>query len=141
MQKIKSYILPIVVLLLLAGAGALIYFAPKQEKEEPKQEEEVVIKSIAGKVVSVNAEDSSFVLLQQRDEIEFNVKLGDKTDFIRLVFPFDINNPPAEATFTPERKRVTIKDLKVNSQVFVRSSTAIKNGEEIINPLEIQILP
>ena len=107
-------------------------------KEEQVFEE---VSSIAGKVVSVDVAGNAFVLLQPKEEREFVVKLGTETEFIRLIFPFDIANPPAEATFTPKREPITIKDLKENDQVFVRSSHAIQTGKDIINPLEIQVLP
>ncbi len=109
---------------------------------EPKEEqvfEEVT--SIAGKVVSVNIAGNSFVLLQPKEERQFTVQLGESTAFIRLVFPFDIANPPAEATFTPEREIITIENLKENDQVFVRASSPIKTKQDIVNPLEVQVLP
>jgi hypothetical protein len=99
------------------------------------------VSSIAGKVVSVNVASNSFVLLQPKEERQFTVKLGESTAFIRLVFPFDVANPPAEATFTPEREEITIEDLKENDQVFVRSSSPIKTKQDIVNPLEVQVLP
>ena len=107
--------------------------------QEKKVFEEV--SSIAGKVVSVNVADNSFVLLQPKEEREFVVKLGEDTVFIRLVFPFDVANPPAEATFTPEREVMTIEDLKEGDQVFVRGSSPIKTEQDIIDPLEVQVLP
>ena len=107
------------------------------------QEEEVFeeVSSVAGQVVSVDAAGNSFVLLQPKEERKFTVKLGENTAFMRLVFPFDVANPPANATFTPERKAVTIEDLKIDDQVFVRSEDIIKKGQGSINALEVQILP
>ncbi|MDO8474134.1 MAG: hypothetical protein Q7S62_01095 [bacterium] len=107
-------------------------------KEEQVFEE---VTSIAGKVVSVDEAGNSFVLLQPKEERQFTVKLGESTAFIRLIFPFDIANPPAEATFTPERKVITIEDLKENDQVFVRASSPIKTNQDIVSPLEVQVLP
>jgi hypothetical protein len=99
------------------------------------------VTSIAGKVVSVDAASNSFVLLQPKEERQFTVKLGESTAFIRLVFPFDVANPPANATFTPERKVITIADLEEDDQVFVRASSPIKTRQDIVNPLEVQVLP
>ncbi|MBI2113016.1 MAG: hypothetical protein HYT50_00335 [Candidatus Wildermuthbacteria bacterium] len=58
-----------------------------------------------------------------------------------MIFPFDIKNPPKEATFVPERKTIAISDLETGVQVFIRSSHAIKAGQDIVNPLEVQWLP
>ncbi len=107
-------------------------------KEEQVFEE---VTSIAGKVVSVDPENNSFTLLQPKEERQFLVKLGEETEFTRLVFPFDIANPPANATFTPKREVITVVDLKVNDQVFVRAASSIKTDQDIVNPLEVQVLP
>lgn len=146
-------------ILIIGAVGAVIlggiyfYSSGKLTQSVGSQKEEVFeeVTSIAGKVVSVDVAGNSFVLLsvydrspeggQPKEERQFVVKLGEDTEFIRLVFPFDVANPPAEATFTPERKVITIKDLKENDQVFVRGSFPIKTNQDIINPLEVQVLP
>jgi len=76
-----------------------------------------------------------------KENRKFTVELWEQTEFIRLVFPFDLNNPPADATFTPEREPISIEDLKVGDQVFVRSAIPIRTGEAIVGPLEVQVLP
>lgn len=124
--------------------GILFYSSGKLQKPARGSQEQIIeqeVFSAAGKVVSTNVADNSFVLLQPKEEREFVVKLGTETEFIRLIFPFDIANPPAEATFTPKREPVTIADLKENDQVFIRSSHGIKTKQDIVNPLEIQVLP
>jgi hypothetical protein len=139
----KNILIAGVVGVVIVG-GIFLYSSEKFPKltEGPKEEqvfEEVT--SIAGKVVSVDVVNNSFVLLQPKEERQFTVKLGESTAFIRLVFPFDIANPPAQATFTPKREPITIKDLKENDQVFVRASSPIKTKQDIVNPLEVQVLP
>ena len=42
---------------------------------------------------------------------------------------------------TEERKTITVEDLKENDQVFVRASSPIKAKQDIVNPLEVQVLP
>lgn len=121
----------------LYSSGKLPQLAGGAEEEVAQEE----IFSIAGKVISVDTASNSFVVLQPKEEREFVVKLGEETEFIRLIFPFDINNPPVDATFTPEREEVTIEELEVNDQVFVRSSHGIKTNQDIVDSLEVQILP
>lgn len=146
MPKLSSTVV-IIIVIVLAVAGGIYFYSTgslSQLGQEQKNEEtEFVpeVRSIAGKVTSVNVENNSFVLLQPKEDRSFTVKLGEETEFIRLVFPFDITNPPADAIFTPEREIVTIEDLMVDEQVFVRSENVIKVGQDIINLLEIQILP
>jgi len=139
----KNILIAGVVGVVIVG-GIFLYSSEKFPKltEGPKEEqvfEEVT--SIAGKVVSVDVVNNSFVLLQPKEEREFVVKLGEDTVFIRLVFPFDVANPPAQATFTPEREVMTIEDLKEGEQVFVRGSSPIETKQDIVNPLEVQVLP
>lgn len=97
--------------------------------------------SVAGRVAAVDVQDNSFVLQQPKEGREFTVRLGQGTEFIRLVFPFDLNNPPTDATFTPEREKITIEELEVGDQVFIRSAIPIRTGDVIVGPLEVQALP
>lgn len=90
----------------------------------------------------MDAAAKSFTLLQAREKREIKIQLGEATNFVRLVFPFDIANPPADATFTPERQQVTIANLKVGDQVFVRAAEVIQPADkEVVGPTEVQILP
>lgn len=142
----KNIIIAGVVGVVVLG-GILLVLSPDMRKKgmnESQQEQTgqpPQVLSIAGKVVSIDQAGNSFVLLQPKEERQFTVKLGEGTAFIRLVFPFDIANPPAEATFTPKREIITIEDLKENDQVFVRASSPIKTKQDIVNPLEVQVLP
>src|SRR3989338_8340612 len=93
--------------------GIYFYSSGKLTKSTGVPQEEKVfeeVSSIAGKVVSLDIANNSFVLLQPKEERQFTVKLGESTAFIRLIFPFDIANPPLdqEISFTPEREVVTI---------------------------------
>jgi len=146
MAKLNVSTIGIIIILLVVVGGIYLSVTgsiPETRQEEQKEESVVQpeIKSIAGRVISTNIDESSFVVLQPKEEREFTVKLGEETQFIRLVFPFDLNNPPTDGSFTPEREIVTIEDLRVSDQVFVRSNSSIQTGQDIVNPLEIQILP
>lgn len=149
MQKLSLSTIGIIVALVAVVIGVYLFatgsLSQREFSQEQQQKEETTfvpeVRSIAGKVTSVDVASNSFVLLQPKEERSFIVKLGEETEFIRLVFPFDINNPPAGATFTPEREMVTIEYLSVNNQVFVRSNSSIKTGQDIVSPLEVQILP
>jgi hypothetical protein len=98
-------------------------------------------RSIAGRVTRLHVHANSFVVFLPKEGLEFTVRLGKQTEFIRLVFPFNSKNPPADATFTPKRELTTIENLKIGDQVFVRSSHPIRSGEDVVGPLEVQVLP
>ncbi|MDP4007176.1 MAG: hypothetical protein Q8P55_01085 [bacterium] len=146
MPKLSLSTIGIIVVLVAVAGGVYLYSIgglPQIGQEQQKEEVFEEVTSIAGKVVSVDAAGNSFVLLQPKEERSFTVKLGEDTAFIRLVFPFDIANPPLdqEISFTPEREVVTIEDLEMDDQVFVRASSPIKTKQDIVNPLEVQVLP
>jgi len=146
MPKFNIATIIIIVVALAVAGGIFVSFSERlpQIGREQKKEEitfKSEIRSIAGRVTFVDTKENSFVLLQPKEERSFTVKLTEETEFIRLVFPFDLNNPPPGVTFTPEREVVTIEDLKEGEQVFVRSNSPITEGQDIVNPLEIQILP
>ncbi len=139
-----NQILIILVVIVIVVVGIFLFTTgkiPQVANESEEQEVAAEVFSIAGRVTSINTQENSFMLLQPREETEIIVKIGTETEFIRLVFPFDITNPPEGATFTPEREPVIIGGLNVNDQVFVRSSHAVKTGEDVVDPLEVQILP
>lgn len=117
------------------------FFTPPPPTPAPNPIAEGAVLSIAGRVTGVNVQENSFLVLQPKEEGEFTVRLGEETAFIRLVFPFDLRNPPSDATFTPKREPMIIGDLKVGDQVFIRSSHPIKTSEDIVGPLEVQVLP
>jgi len=149
MPKLNINIIGVIVVLVIVAGGVYLYSTGslsqngKEQQEQQKGETIFVpeIRSIAGKVTSMNINENSFVILQPKEERSFTVKLGEETEFIRLVFPFDLNNPPTDGSFTPEREIITIEDLRVNDQVFIRSDSLIQTGQDIVSPLEIQILP
>lgn len=113
--------------------------------ESPEPEEQTLAAetlSLAGKVTSVDADNNSFVMTDGQSEQEFTIQIGVETEFIRLVFPFDLASPPEDLeTFVPERQNTTVQELAEGDFVFVRSSHEVKSGEEVVDPIEIQILP
>jgi len=158
MSKINSTTIGIVIALVVIIGGVYFYSTDRQtqsnqeqqvqreqqvqqgQKEQKKVETiiEREIRSIAGKVTSLNISSNSFVMRDSNQERSFTVKLGEKTEFIRLVFPTDSSTG---ADFAPRREVITIKDLKKSEQVFVRSNSPIKTGLDIVSPLEVQVLP
>lgn len=127
-------------LVLFAVIGGVYYFVQLQEKESPAQSGEMQETfSIAGSVQSVDA--TGFVVQESTFKQDFRVVVGNDTQMIKLSFPFDLNNPPEEASFVPEKAEITLEDIKKGDQVFVRSSHVVKQGQDITNPLEVQVLP
>ncbi|MDP2735894.1 MAG: hypothetical protein Q8P12_06850 [bacterium] len=135
------------VIIIAVLAGAYLFFTgslPEAGQGEELGEEQAApqeIRSLAGRVTSINAAQNSFIILQAAEDRSFTVMLGENTEFIRLGFPFDITNPPPDTSFTPTREEVTIEDLQVGDQVFVRASSPVLPGDDVTDPLEVQILP
>lgn len=131
----------VVSLLILSLAIAVVAVLVLRYNTIRETQEAPEIFSVAGKVASVGQEGSSFTVLQSTDGQSFSVLLRGETDISRLLPPFDMANPPDEATFTLEKESAAIKDIQEGDQVFVRSSHAIGPERRIVNPLEVQILP
>ena len=116
----------------------------QQKKEQASLQsstESQEVFSIAGSVQSVNVAEKSFVVQESANRQDVTIIVGADTQMIKLSFPFDLNNPPEEASFVPEQEEITLNDIKKGDQVFVRSSHVVKTGQDIINPLEGQVLP
>ncbi|MDP2664741.1 MAG: hypothetical protein Q8O97_02120 [bacterium] len=128
---------------LLAVAGGIYVFSQQKKEQSSAQsgEESQEVFSIAGSVQSVDANKNSFVVQESANRQDVTVNVGADTQMIKLSFPFDLNNPPEEASFVPEQEEITLSDIKKGDQVFVRSSHVVKTGQDIINPLEVQVLP
>ena len=143
MPNVNQIIIGVVVIALVGG-GIFLFttgrITPTEESKEQTLAAEIF--SLAGQVVSVNTGSNSFVMTDQQSGQDFTVTIGEETEFISLEFPFDLGAPPEDLeTFVPERKDTTIQALRAGDFVFVRSSHEIKSREEVVNPLEIQILP
>lgn len=125
---------------LLAVLGGIYVFSQQKKEGSPVQSGEMQETfSIAGSVQSADA--TGFVVQESTFKQDFRVVVGNDTQMIKLSFPFDMNNPPEEASFVPEKAEITLEDIKKGDQVFVRSSHVVKPGQDITNPLEVQILP
>ncbi len=140
MNKLNKTQVALVLIVVILGIGVFLFKVPQNMKGKQAQTQNAVL-SIAGSVGAVNVSGNSFALINAKEGKEVTVKVGNNTKMVRLVFPFDLKNPPANKTFTPERKPIALKDLKTGDQVFVRASEPIKAGQDVINPIEIQILP
>ena len=142
----------VIILIIAAVVVAFQYFGNLAKEEEEysetiKQQESLVVTkqlTIRGEVSSINLDENSLSIIVAfgEEEVDFLVQLGEATNIVQIKFPFDLDNPPKETlTFKPERAEVMLEDIKEGDIVFIRSSHAITPGEDIKNPLEVQILP
>ncbi len=150
MKKITQVQVGLVLLVVVLLGGFFVFgFPPKfaklqtpatQQQAQTKNQAATPVMSISGKVNVVDTKDASFSMVSAQNNQTYTVKIGTDTKLVRLVFPFDLKNPPKSGTFTPERKIVALSDMKAGDQMFVRSSAAI-TSQTITNPIEVQILP
>ena len=98
--------------------------------------------SVAGQVIAVDVDYNSFTVHDQELGRSFVVRVGVSTGFIRLVLPVSPVDPPdGSEAFVPVMMPATVQDLQADDHVFVRSSHELKEGESVVDPLEIQVLP
>ncbi len=74
-------------------------------------------------------------------ESEVKVILSETTKLIKLELPFDPENPPQEATFTPTQTEIEISDFKARDDVFIKSKENIAGKTEFNKVDFIQLLP
>ena len=143
MPNVNQIIIVLVVIVIVV-VGIFLFSTGKIATTGDSEEEALVAGalSLAGQVISVDAENNSFVMRDQQSQQEFTVEVGSDTDFVRLGFPFDPASPPEDLeTFVPERQSITIQELIDGDFVFVRSSHEVESGKAVVDPLEVQILP
>jgi len=75
------------------------------------------------------------------EEKEIKVVLSDTTKLIKIEFPFDPANPPAEATFTPIQTAIEISDFQEGDNVFIKARENIAGKSTISNIDFVHILP
>ncbi len=148
MPKLSQMQIAGILLLVVLILGAFLFGLPaklfKGSWSKPVQQQTQTaspVLSLAGKIESVDVKTDSFKVSNTQDRKTYTVKLGQDTKIVQLIFPFDLKNPPPNKTFTPERKSVTLQDLKAGDQIFLRASQPVKEGQDVANPIEIQILP
>ncbi len=145
MKKNQAIIIGIVVILIFGG---IIGWTALQKGQLPggeivtPEEEELKEKFNLSAVVSeVDTENSFLIVKPTGEEKEIKVVLSDDTRLIKLEFPFDPANPPAEATFTPIQTAIEISDFQKGDSVFIKAKENIAGKTTISNIDFIHILP
>ncbi len=145
MKKNQIIVLVVVVVLILVGIigwnSVQKSKIPAGEEVTPEEEEVEEVFSLSGVVSSVNAENNFLMVKPAGEEKEVKVVLSDTTTLIKLEFPFDPANPPAEATFTPIQTEIEISDFKAGDNVFVKTTENIAGKSEFDDVDFIHILP
>ena len=146
MTKIQIIIFSIILILIIAG---IVYFVSLPEKkEEILPEKEEIIKEEVPEIFSLSAiiskidiENNFLIVKIPQDNQEFKVYLSESTKITKLKFPFDLKNPPPEATFIPEKTSLTIEDLKIGDHLFIVTTKNIYGKTEFNDVSQIQVLP
>ena len=113
---------------------------PSQGPAQGEEEEEEVF-SLSAVVSSVDAANNFLMVKPSGEEKTIKVVLSDTTKLIKLDFPFDPANPPAEATFTPIQTVIEISDFAVGDNVFIKAKDNIAGKSTISNIDFVHILP
>ena len=142
----KNQIIILVVLIVLIFGGVIGWTVvqkskiPVREEVTPEEEVEEVF-SLSAVVLSVDAGNNFLMVKPVEEEKEIKVVLSDTTKLIKIEFPFDPANPPAEATFTPIQTEIEISDFQVGDNVFIKAKENIAGKTEFDNVDFIHILP
>ena len=145
MQKNQTIVLIVIVIIILGGfiGWSMLKKSGLPSEEEQIQEEETPTEvfSMSAVVSSVDAANDLIMVKPQNQEEEVRVMISEDTKLIKLEFPFDPKNPPAEATFTPTATDVELSDFKQGDNVFIKVKENIAGKSEFDNVDFIHILP
>jgi len=142
-QIITIIVVVVVVFIIIIGWGVTQLSkapAPGPAQGEEEEEEKEVF-SLSAIVSSVDAVNNFLMVKPSGEEGTVKVVLSDTTKLIKLEFPFDPENPPAEATFTPIQTTIEISDFEVGDNVFIKSKDNIAGKTTISNIDFVHILP
>ena len=141
----KNQLIILVVIIVLVFGGILGWSIIQKSKipsgEEGSQQETEELFSFTATVSSVDAENNFLIVKPINEEKEIKVVLSETTKLIKLEFPFDPKNPPAEATFTPKQTEIEISDFEVGNNVFIKAKENITGKSEFDNVDFINVLP
>lgn len=143
MQKNQLIILVVIIVLIFGGilGWSMIQKSKIPTGEEGGQQETEELFSLTATVSSVDVENNSILVKPINEEREIKVVLSETTKLIKLEFPFDPKNPPAEATFTPIQTEIEISDFEVGDNVFIKAKENIAGKSEFDNVDFINVLP
>lgn len=144
MKKNQIIVLIVIVVLILGGIiGWTILQEPEIPGEEITPSEEALEEtfSFTATVLNVDTGNNFLMVKPAKEEKEIKVVLSDTTKLIRVEFPFDPTDPPAEASFTPKQTEIEISDFKVGDNVFIKAKENIAGKTEFNNVDFVHILP
>jgi cytoskeletal protein RodZ len=144
MKKNQIIILVIVIVLIFGGiiGWSLVkkQEIPTGEEVTPEEEVEEMF-SFTATVLSVDTGNNFLMVKPAEEEKEIKVVLSDTTKLVKIEFPFDPANPPAEATFTPKQTEIEISDFQEGDSVFIKARENIAGKTEFDNVDFVHILP
>ena len=148
MQKNQIIILVIIVIVVLGGlvVWSLVQqpAVPLEEEVEVEVEEEeelAEVFSMSAIVSSVDVANNFLMVRPANQEEDVKVLIAETTRLIRLEFPFDPADPPAEATFTPTQTEIETADFRQGDNIFIKAKDNIAGKTEFGNVDFIHILP
>lgn len=137
----KNQIIILVVVIIIIFGGIIGWFLV-QKSEIPSEGGALgEVFSLSGVVSSVDVENNLLMVKPAGEEKTIKVVLSDTTELIKLEFPFDPENAPREATFTPEETEIKISDFEVGDNVFIKTTKNIAGKSKFGNVDFIHILP
>jgi len=143
----KNQIIVLIVVIVLIFVGIIGWNSvqkpkiPAGEEVTPEEEKVEEVFSLSAVVLSVDAANNFLMVKPAGEEKEIKVVLSDTTKLIKLEFPFDPANPPAEATFTPIQTEIEISDFKAGDNVFIKTTENIAGKTAFDSVDFIHILP
>ena len=146
-KKLNTKTIFIALLIFVAGVLLVFQYAKEGSKtanENGGQTEVAILRyTVSAEGKSVNPAEKSFVATFQYEEtgVDSTVTLGNGSRLVKLVFPFDVHNPPGEGSFTPKQEPIQIEEVVSGDRVFIRSAESIVLGSGNVVAEEVIVLP
>ena len=94
------------------------------------------LENVTGNIVRIE-EGSLFITVQEGGE-EVKLRIDEKTRFSKLTLPFDAENPPEEAVFSPALKEIPLSGLRAGQRIFAEGE---RDAAGLLKAQELQVLP
>jgi hypothetical protein len=139
LSKNKAILIGTAVVLIFAGICLVFKDQLRNffKKAGPAQEF-----TLSGKILSIDAQNNLLTIKPANQGADIEVLINNSTKLTKLEAPFSDNNPPPPGTqFTPRPTEISISDLKLGDDIFLKSSENIFGKSKIDNIEFLKVLP
>lgn len=146
-NKFVSALIAITAILVISISASFFYFllavkpGPTTEKEYVKAPLPEIFE-LNGFVKEIDILKNCLAVepLDKTDKV-VKVFLANETKIFKIEFPFDIKNPPRQASYESKETTLSIQELQPQEQVFIKTTKNIAGKKEFNGVISVEVLP